>query len=45
MKKFCMEHRTMQSYVQPLLEVVLVEVEVGFRESNSQQEPSPWDDM
>ena len=34
-----------QEYVHPSLEVVLVEVEVGFRESNSQQEPSPWDDM
>ena len=35
----------LQEYVHPSLEVVLVEVEVGFRESNSQQEPSPWDDM
>ena len=35
----------LQEYVHPSLEVVQVEVEVGFRESNSQQEPSPWDDM
>ncbi len=34
-----------QDYSQPLLEVVMVEVEVGFRQSDSQQEPSPWDDM
>jgi hypothetical protein len=45
MKRFCIEHQAVQSYVQPSLEVVLVEVEVGFRESDSQQEPSPWDDM
>ena len=35
----------LQEYVHPSLEVMMVEVEVGFRESNSQQEPSPWDDM
>ena len=35
----------LQEYVHPSLEVVMVEVEVGFRESNLQQEPSPWDDM
>ena len=35
----------LQEYVHPSLEVVMVEVEEGFRQSNSQQEPSPWDDM
>ena len=32
-------------YASPFIEVVEVEVEIGFRESNSQQEPSPWEDM
>ena len=34
-----------QDYSQPLLEIVMVAVEAGFKQSNSQQEPSPWDDM
>ncbi len=34
-----------QCYVQPSIEVVMVNVESGFELSNSQQEPSPWEDM
>ena len=34
-----------QCYVQPSIEVVMVNVEAGFELSNSQQEPSPWEDM
>ena len=32
-------------YTQPSIEVVRVDVESGFGDSYSQQEPSPWDDM
>ena len=37
--------RVVYSYTQPAVEVVMVEVEYGFQYSNSQQEPSPWEDM
>ena len=33
------------SYTQPSIEVVMINVESGFELSNSQQEPSPWEDM
>ena len=32
-----------QSYAQPSIEVIMVEVESGFQ--LSQQAPSPWEDM
>ena len=34
-----------KDYAQPMIEVVKIEVEMGFGQSNSQQEPSPWEDM
>ena len=32
-------------YTQPTFEIVEVRVEEGFKQSDSQQEPSPWEDM
>ena len=32
-------------YVQPTIDFVVVAVEEGFQQSNSQQQPSPWEDM
>ena len=45
MKMFQIARRAVQSYTQPSVEVVIVEVEYGFQLSNSQQVPSPWEDM
>ena len=39
-------HHDVQSYLPPFIEVMDIQVEAGFAASdNSQQEPSPWDDM
>lgn len=32
-------------YIQPEIVFVEVVVEVGFKQSDLQQEPSPWEDM
>lgn len=34
-----------KDYIQPAIDFVVVAVEVGFQQSNSQQQPSPWEDM
>ena len=34
-----------RNYTQPTLNVVAVVAERGFELSNSQQQPSPWEDM
>jgi hypothetical protein len=34
-----------KEYVHPEIVFVEVVVEIGFKQSDSQQEPSPWEDM
>lgn len=38
-------HQDLKSYLPPVIEVMEVKVESGFAVSDSQQEPSPWEDM
>ena len=45
MSRNCIVCYAPQSYCQPSLEVVEAYVEAGFELSDSQQEPSPWEDM
>ncbi|MBR5808399.1 MAG: hypothetical protein IKY24_07245 [Alistipes sp.] len=45
MMKSQIARTVVQSYTQPSVEVVMVNVESGFELSNLQQEPSPWEDM
>ena len=45
MSRNCIVNYAPQSYCQPSLEVVEAYVEAGFELSDSQQEPSPWEDM
>ena len=35
----------MRDYIQPTIDLIMVEVEAGYQLSFSQQEPSPWEDM
>ena len=35
----------MRDYIQPTIDLIMVEVEAGFELTNSQQAPSPWEDM
>ena len=45
MKSHCTAYNATQSYERPSIEVVAARVELGFGQSYSQQEPSPWEDM
>ena len=35
----------MRDYIQPTIDLIMVEVEAGYELSFSQQDPSPWEDM